>query len=377
VAPTHADHLISVDEVRTRADLAAFVRLPRDLYLGDPDFVLPLDHDIRSRLDQKRHPYYQHAEAALFLARRRGRVVGRIGATVNRLHNEYHAERVGFFGFFESVREFEVANALLDKAAAWLKKRNQTAMRGPASFSSNDEFGLYVGGDPGPPVIMMSYNPLWYAPLIEGAGLSKVMDLYAWDITDKDNVQRWERLAQRIAVRENVSVRCMDMKHFARDVGLIRDLYADAWAKNWGFVPMTQAEFDFMAKELKPVVVPEMVIFVVKDGREVGFLLALPDLNQIIKHLNGHLFPLGFFKLILGKRRVSKARILAMGISQEFMGRGLDALLYDAITKNSGAIGIHEGEMSWVLETNTAMNNTFRRVGARLSRTYRVYERAI
>ena len=170
MAPTHADHLISVEEVRTRADLKAFVRLPHDLYLGDPDWVQPLDHDIYGRLDKKRHPYFEHAEAVLFLARRRGGVVGRIAATMNRLHNDYHKERVGFFGFFESVREFEVANALLEKAAAWLRKRNLTAMRGPASFSSNDEFGMFIGGDPGPPTFMMPYNPPWYGPLIEGAG---------------------------------------------------------------------------------------------------------------------------------------------------------------------------------------------------------------
>jgi GNAT superfamily N-acetyltransferase len=376
VAPTHADHLISVEEVRTGADLKAFVRLPHDLYLGDPDWVQPLDHDIYGRLD-KRHPYFEHAEAALFLAWRRGRVVGRIAATLNRLHNDYHKERVGFFGFFESVREFEVASALLDKAAAWLKKRNLTAMRGPASFSSNDEFGLFIGGDPGPPTFMMPYNPFWYGPLIEGSGFYKVMDLLAWEISDKDDIQRWSRLADRIAARENVTVRTLDPKHYARDVNIIRHLYSDAWAHNWGFIPMTEAEFELMAKELKPVLVPELIIFVVKDGLEVGFLLALPDLNEIIKDLHGRLFPFGFLKLTRGRRDVSKARILAMGISREFQGRGLDVFLYNAITKNGPAIGIHRGELSWVLETNTAMNNTLKRVGCRVSRTYRVYEREL
>ena len=169
----------------------------------------------------------------------------------------------------------------------------------------------------------------------------------------------------------------MSMKHYTRDVGIIRDLYADAWADNWGFVPMTEAEFDWMAKELKPIVVPELVIFVVKDGVEVGFLLALPDLNEIIRHLNGRLFPFGFLKLIRNRRKVSKARILAMGITRELQGRGLDAFLYHAITTNGPAMGIHRGELGWVLETNAAMNNTLRRVGCRVSRTYRVYERPL
>jgi GNAT superfamily N-acetyltransferase len=362
-----------VDEVRTRADLKAFVRLPHDLYLSDPDWIQPLDHDIYGRLSP-RHPYFEHGEAALFLARRRGRVVGRIAATLNRLHNDYHKERVGFFGFFESVREFEVASALLERAAAWLKKRNLTAMRGPASFSSNDEFGVFIGGDPGPATFMMPYNPTWYGPLIEGSGFAKAMDLYAWEISDKDDIARWARLAERIGSREAVTVRTLDLKHYARDVAIIRELYADAWAHNWGFVPMTQSEFDFMAKELKPVVVPELILFVVKDGLEVGFLLALPDLNQIIRKLKGRLFPFGFLKLIRDRRNVTKARILAMGIADQFKGRGLDVFLYHAITKNGPAIGMHQAELGWVLETNTAMNNTLKRVGCRISRTYRVYE---
>jgi hypothetical protein len=363
--------------VRSKADLKAFVRLPRDLYLGDPDFVTPLDHDVFGRLDRKRHPYFQHADAALFLARRRGKIVGRIGATVNRLHNEYHSDRVGFFGFFESVREFEVASTLLDRAASWLRKQGLTAMRGPASFSSNDEFGLLLGGDPGPPMFMMPYNPPWYAPLLEGSGLGKVMDLYAWEMTDDDDLPRWRRLAERVAAREKVTVRPLDMKRFRSDVEIIRQLYTDAWAPNWGFVPMTSAEFEFMAKELKPVVVPELILFVMKDGREVGFLLAMPDLNEIIRHLGGRLFPFGFLKLIRGGRRCRRARILAMGIQRDLQGRGLDALLYDTISRNCLNIGIRTGELSWVLETNAAMNNTLKRAGCRLSRTYRVYERAL
>jgi GNAT superfamily N-acetyltransferase len=377
VDPLHADHLIDVDVVRTRADLEAFVRLPRELYSGNPDFVIPLDRDVFARLDRKRHPYFEHAEAELFLARRRGKVVGRIAATVNRLHNETHGEKCGFFGFFESVREFEVANALLERAAAWLRKRGQTSMRGPASFSSNDEFGLLVGGEPGPPTFMMPFNPPWYAPLIEGAGFHKVMDLYAWDMNQKDDVPRWERLAKRIADREGVTTRSMNMKTFARDVAIIREIYDDAWAENWGFVPMTAAEFAFMAKELRPIVVPELIHFVMKDGREIGFLLALPDLNEIIRTLNGRLFPFGFLKLLLRRKSVSRVRILAMGVRREFHGRGVDAMLYDAITRSSFALGIMQGELSWILETNAPMNNTLRRAGARIWRTYRVFERPL
>ncbi len=369
---------VSVTEVRSRADLDAFVRLPYRLYQGDRNFVPPLERDIRIRLDPKRHPYFEHGEAALFLARRSGTVVGRIAATVNRLHNEFHGETTGFFGFFEAERNPSTAGALFDAAAGWLRPRGQTVLRGPASLSSNDEFGFLHSGEPGPPVLMMPYNPPWYGELCERAGFTKAMDLWAWRMTSAEaDSARWERVCTKVMQREGLSVRTLDMRRFRDDVRIIQDLYQDAWSRNWGFVPMTDAEFEFMAKELRPIVVPELCVFVMKDGREVGFALALPDLNRIIINLRGRLFPFGIVRILLGRRKVGSARVITLGVRRALQGHAIDSVLYHHITKNCVAAGMPRGEMSWVLETNTAMNNALDRAGATHYRTYRVYERRI
>jgi hypothetical protein len=367
---------IVVAEATSKADLRAFVELPYALYRGDPNFVPPLRHDVRLRIDRRRHPYFQFADAALFLARRRGEVVGRIAATVNRRHNEYHAERTGFFGFFECVREFEAAGALLDEAAAWVRARGMETLRGPASLSMNDECGLLVEGFDGPPVLMMPYNPPWYADLIEGSGFAKAMDLWAWRIhADTADLARWERVATRMAERDGLTTRNFDPRRFDRELRVVQDLYADAWALNWGFVPMTDAEFDFMGRQLRPILVPEFCVFLMQGDREIGFGLALPDLNRILIDLKGRLFPFGFLKVLFGRRRVHFGRILTLGVRREFQGRGFDSLIYHRLSSNMVRAGTPSGEMSWMLETNDAINNAMRRAGGVKYRTYRMYDR--
>lgn len=369
---------IEVTEVLTKADLKAFVEFPYAHYRGDPNFVPPLRADVRLRLDRKRHPYFAFAEAAYFLARRRGVVVGRIAATINRRHNEYHAERTGFFGFFECVREFEPAKALCTAAGDWLKARGMEVMRGPASFSTNDECGLLVEGFDGPPVVMMPYNPPWYADLLESHGFAKAMDLLAWRIdADVAALDRWSRVAGKIMQRDGLSTRSFDVKRFDRELRVVQDIYSDAWALNWGFVPMTDAEIDFMGRQLKPVLVPDFCIFLMKDGKEVGFALALPDLNRIIKKLDGDLFPFGWLRLLWGKSKIDFGRILTLGVRRDFHGKGWDSLLYNGISANMIAKGVPSGEMSWMLETNDAINNAMARAGGECYRRYRMYDVAL
>ena len=374
---TRTPEAVDVRPVSGRADLEAFLALPERLFRDHPDFVTPLRMDVKDRLSKK-HPYFEHAKAETWLARRDGRVVGRIGATVNLLHNETHGERTGFFGFFECEDDPIVAARLFDTAAAWLRERGMDRVRGPASWSSNDEFGLYVGGDPGPPTFLMPWNPPWYVPLVEGAGFVKAMDLLAWHMwADRADLPRWERLAGKIAEREGLVLRPIDMRRFKADVEHIRDLYADAWSRNWGFVPMTRAEFDLMATQMKMVLIPSWCIFVEKDGRPIGFALALPDMNQVIRGLGGRLLPFGWLKLLLGKHRCTSSRVITMGVRKEFQGRGIDSILYHGITKAITTAGVGHGELGWVLETNAAMNNALERAGGRVSRTYRVYERPL
>ncbi|HYC78306.1 MAG TPA: N-acetyltransferase [Planctomycetota bacterium] len=364
-----------VEEVRSARDLDAFIELPYTLYRGDPHFVPPLRYDVRLRLDRRRHPYYRFADAALFLVRRRGEVIGRIGATVNTRHNEYHAERTAFFGFFECVREFEAARALFDAAAAWARARGMNVLRGPASFSLNDECGLLVRGFDGPPTFMMPYNPPWYADLVEGYGFVKAMDLLAWRMAQESaDLERFFRVARKVRERDGLETRIFDVKRFDAEIRKLQDLYADAWQSNWGFVPMTDAEFDFMGRQLRPVLVPEYCTFAMKDGREIGFVLALPDFNRVIAKLNGRLFPFGFLRLLASKRRIPFARILTLGVRRETQGRGYDAVLLDAVTTALLKGGISRGEMSWMLETNEVMNNTLRRTGGEAYRVYRLYD---
>lgn len=359
-----------------RRDLAEFIALPERLFADETDFVPPLHADVKARVSKK-HPYFQHAEAESWLASRSGRVVGRISATVNHLHNETHQEKTGFFGFFECEDDQQAANALFETAATWLKQRGMDRIRGPASYSSNDEFGLFLGGDPGPPTFLMTWNPPYYIRLIESWGLTKVMDLHAWHMwaDNRSDLPRWARIGERISEREGITLRSIDMKRYKEDVELIRDIYADAWSRNWGFIPMTREEFDLMASQMKPVLIPEWVIFVEKAGMAVGFVLALPDMNQIIKPLKGRLLPFGWIKLLLGKRKCTYSRVITMGVRKEFQGRGIDSILCLGIGRAIAKAGVEHGELGWVLENNAAMNNTLERAGGRISRRYRVYER--
>lgn len=364
--------------VRTRADRRAFRLLPFRLYAGDPDWVPPLHRDIKAFLDASRHPFGRSGEIAFLLARRDGAVAGRIAAIVNRAHNDYHGERTGFFGFFEAEDDPGVAAALLDAAAGWVSARGMTTIRGPCSPSTNYECGLLVDGDPGPPTLMMPYNPRWYARLIEGCGFVKAMDLYAYrQEAASSDLDRWSRIAERIRQRAGVTMRPLDKRRLDADVRTIVEIYHDAWGRNWGFVPINDEEVRRMASELRPVIVPWLGGFVEKDGRALGFHLGLPDYNRVLIRLRGRLFPFGFLKLLRARTRIPFMRLLLMGVRQDSQHLGLDVLLYDDVVRNCLSRGITANESSWILETNTPMINTLERAGARRSRTYRIYERPV
>ena len=263
---------IAVEPVSGARDLELFARLPWRIYRNDPDWVPPLLTDFRKLFDPKKHPFYLHSECQPFVARRGGEVVGRIAAIWNRNHQKFHQEPVGFFGFFECVDDHGVAEALFAGAATWLRERGLTVMRGPASFSSNEEWGLLIDGWNGPPRVMMTYNPRYYPPLIESCGFAKAKDLVAYHFTGEGVPERLRRGTDIVAKRNpDVRIRSLDMKHFARELGIVRELYNRCWERNWGFVPMTEAEIDHMARELKPVVDPSLVLIMEKAGVPIGF----------------------------------------------------------------------------------------------------------
>lgn len=368
---------LEVAPVERGRDLRAFIAFPYRLFRGDARWVPPLRRDVRTRLTPGKSPFFEHASAQHFLARRDGRVVGRISAVENRLHNECHDDRVGFFGFFDCEDDQEAANALFEAAAAWLRPRQLTVMRGPASLSLNDEAGLLVDGFETPPVVMMPHNPPYYERLVEGAGFTPVKDLLAYQGSGMSLPERLVRATRLLARRYDITVRPLDLKRFAAEVDLVKKLYNDAWEQNWGFVPMTDAEIDHLAKEFRPVVVPDLVLFAERDGQPIGFALALPDLNVALKaNPSGRLFP-GIVKMLWAMRKIDRIRVLLLGTTPEWRGRGVDALLYAEVWKRGNAKGYYWAEAGWVLEDNAAMKNGLLRMGFEVYKTYRLYDRPL
>lgn len=369
---------ISVEPLRHGRDLDLFARFPWQIYRDDPDWVPPLLADFKKFFDPKQHPFYEHSECRPFLARRNGEVVGRIAAIWNKNHQKFHDEPVGFFGFFECIDDHDVAMALFARAEAWLKERGLNVMRGPASFSSNEEWGLLIDGWNGPPRVMMPYNPRYYPPLIEGCGFAKVKDLVAYHFMGTGVPERLARGTDIVAKRNpDVIIRPLNMKKFNAELTIVRELYNRCWERNWGFVPMTEAEIDHMAKELKPVINPALVLIMEKAGVPIGFSLTLPDLYLAQKHANGRYFPFGLLKMLWHARKIRTVRVLTLGIVPEYRHGGLDALLYRQLMETSYARGIPGGEFSWMLEDNIAIKKPMENLGASIYRTYRLYDRRL
>ena len=360
-------------------DLDRFIAFPYHHYRDDPLWVPQLRRDIRTLLTPGKNPFWEHAEAQYWTARRPdGRTAGRIGAIKNDMHNKEHQDRVGFYGFFESIDDHDVANALFDAAAAWLRAKGFDTMRGPMSPSVNDECGLLIKNNGTPPSLMMPYNFGYYERLHERYGFTKAKDLLAYDGGGADSApDRFLRIGERALKRSGITLRTLDKKRFGAEVELIKKLYNSAWEKNWGFVPLTDAEIDHLAKQLKPIVVPDMVIFAERGGDVVGFAVGLPDFNLALLHnRSGRMFP-GILKVLWHARKIHRARILLLGVIPELRGRGIDAMLYHRIWINSVAHGMPSGEAGWILEDNELMKKAATELGFRVSKTFRVYDKAL
>ncbi|MGH7444442.1 MAG: N-acetyltransferase [Longimicrobiales bacterium] len=369
---------MEVRPVTSRTDRTRFIDLPWQIYAGDPHWVPPLRMAVRDVLDRDRHPLYAHADAECFLAWRNGGVVGRICAIVNHRHNEFHSERTGFFGLFESVDDDDVANALLSTAADWLRARGMERVRGPMNLSTNDELyspGILIDGFDSPPSIMMAHTPRYYRGLVERAGFDKVKDLIAYWVDGPEPPARLVRMYERLQRMDGVNIRALDMKRLNEEIDRIQQVYNSAWERNWGFVPMTEAEIRHLAKELKPVVAPKLCALVYVGNEPVGFALALPDYNQALRHLtNGRLLPFGLLKLLWYRRRINAIRVLTLGLKPAFRQRGFDAAMITHIFLEAGKDDRARGECSWILEDNIEMRNGIERLGGRPSKTYRIYE---
>ena len=371
-----------VREVPRGESLRPFVDLAWKINARDPRWVPPLRMAVEAAMDRDKHPFHQHADVAYFVAERGGETVGRIAAIVNHRHNEFHEDRVGFFGLFEAVDDVAVARALVEEAAAWLRARGMETMRGPMNLSTNEEIsspGVLVEGFGTRPVVAMSHNPPYYGALMEAAGLAKSKDLLAYWIDSPVPPERLVRGVERVMKREGVTLRSLRMNRLDEEVAIIQAIYNSAWARNWGFVPMTGEEFAYVAKDLKSVADPDLGIIAEKDGVPVGFALSLPDLNQVLRHLpNGKLFPFGIFKFLWYKRKISTARIMTLGLRPEYQkSSGIGAAMYLRTFEVGGRKGYHTGEASWVLEDNFLMIQALENVGFKQYKTYRVYDRAL
>ncbi|NUM71937.1 MAG: hypothetical protein HUU43_13895 [Ignavibacteriaceae bacterium] len=370
---------VTVKKCESKSDILRFIKLQWKFYQGNNSWVPPLIMDRKKMLDREKNPFFEHAEVDYFIAYKNGEAVGRIAAIKNDLHNEVHKEKTGFFGFFETIDDQEVTNTLLDTVKEWLKKRGMNIMRGPASHSSNDEWGLLIDEFVDPPMILMPYNPPYYQKLLENYGLKKSMDLLAYKLnydvqSNVDKIKRAADIAQR---RSNVKVRNINFKKFNEELELIKDLYNKTWQPNWGFVPLTSKEIDMVAADLKQLAVQELAMFAMIDGKNVGFTLTLPDYNQIFRKMNGRLFPFGIFKLLLGRKKINRCRVIMLGVLPEYQKKGIDAVLYKEITERGGRIGFRIGEASWILEDNEMMVKSAQMMQGERYKTYRVYDYAL
>lgn len=367
---------LEVVTVNSKQALNEFIELPYSLYRGDPYWVPPLRIAVRELLDRAKHPFYVNAEVEFFLARRDGRVVGRIAAILDHNYNKFHEENIGYFGFYESENSPEVAAALLGAARKWVFDRGAVLIRGPVNPSTNYECGMLVDAFDSSPMVMMTYNPSYYPALMEGVGLRKAKDLRAYtNSVAAVEMERIGRVADRKLARNGVTVRTINMKDFDGEVERIWNLYNSVLQRNWGFVPMTREEFLLMGKELKQIVKPELVLVGEAAGKPIGFALALPDVNFALKPAGGSLFPTGLLKILYYQRLVSNLRVVALGVVEEHRNSGVAAAFYATLARTARKMGYSGNcEMSWILEDNVLMTRSLEVMGARHYKTYRIYE---
>jgi hypothetical protein len=366
-----------VKEARTKSDLNDFIKIPLVLYAKDPYYVPQLSRDMKTHYSS-RNPFLRQAEVKFFLAFKNGMPAGRIVSIINPEHNSLHKENAGFFGFFESVNDPRVADALLKTVYDELRKGGMNIMRGPMNFSTNDECGFLIEGFDSLPVLMMSYNPPYYIDLMEGWGMAKARDLYAYNYiftgTPPEKVVRVAALAER----KGISARPIDMKNFMTDMQSFKDIYNSAWKDNWGFIPLSDEEISYSAGRLKPLVVPEFTLIAEKDGEPIGFLGFLPDFNSVLKHMHGRLTPVTLLKALYYSKKITTLRVLLYGIKPEYRNRGVDALLlaegYKNIIQRGGYRNV---EFSWILEDNFRVQRIIEMFGASLYKRYRIYEKKI
>ncbi len=375
---------VTIRPVRSRRELKRFVKVPFRLHRDQPQWVAPLIFERMEFLNREKNPYFEHAEAEFFLAERDGEAVGRITVQVDHRWDEFQGGSDAMFGFFETENDPEVATALLGAATEWARGKGRGRLLGPMDFTTNDEIGILIEGYDRRPMILEPWHPPYYRELIEAEGFGKAMDVQMWelqfgDLKEGESFDPSIHAAAEKGLRdEGIVIRNMRKREMAGEVRRFMDVYNEAWGDNWGFVPITDAEVEFQAKNLKQVIDEDWAYMAEKDGEVVGAALTLPDINQVLAKLNGRLLPFGWLRFLLGKGKVDQLRVLALGVKHDYRHSGVAAGLYLKHLETAAAPGkIEGGEMGWILETNGPMNRAMEGMGGKVVKKYRLYERAL
>jgi len=370
--PNHCD----ITQVKTKQHLNTFIEFPLSLYAKDSFYIPQLTRDMRIHFSSE-NPFLKHAEVKFFLAIREGKVAGRIASIIDHQHIDFQKESAGFFGFFESINDSDVSDALLSRVCSELKEKGMEIMRGPMNFSTNEECGFLIEGFDSPPMLMTTYNPPYYNDLMSRFGMVKAKDLYAFIYNVREELpEKIDRVAA-LAERRGIRARPLDKKNFMTDMMFFREVYNSAWQHNWGFIPMTEEELLYSAKRLKPLVVQDLVIIAEKDGEPVGFLGHVPDFNSVLQHMHGRLTPMTILKALYYSRRISDLRLLLLGIKEQYRNKGVEALLFREGFKGVRKGGYKRVEFSWILEDNIPVIRIVEMIGGELYKKYRIYEKNI
>lgn len=375
---------LTIRPVRTRRELKRFVKVPFRLHRDSEQWVPPLIFERMQFLDRRKNPWFEHGEAEYFLAERDGEPVGRISAQVDSRWDEFQGGRDAMFGFFEAAEDREVVRALFEAAGEWVAGKGRERILGPMDFTTNDEIGILIEGFERRPMILEPWHPPYYQRLIEAEGFTKTMDVLMWQLR-MGELKEGEKFdpsiheaAEKALREEGITIRNMRTREMAAEVRRFMDVYNEAWGENWGFVPITDAEVDFQAKNLKQVIDEEWTFMAEKDGEVVGAALTLPDINQVMAKMNGRLLPFGWAKFLLGRRKIDRLRVFVLGVKHDYRHTGVAAGLYLEHIKLAAQPGqIKWGEMGWILETNKPMNRAMEGMGGKIVKKYRLYERSL
>ncbi|RCS52665.1 N-acetyltransferase [Bremerella cremea] len=370
---------ISIEPVVNKRQQKEFIDLAWALYREDPLWIPPLRQNISELVNFSAHPFYARNKVQCFLARREGKVVGRIAAILNVGHNERYNEKRGFWGFFESIDDTEVSGALFDAVKSWFAEQGIYKMRGPTNPSLNHEIGTLVEGFDTSPAFMMTYNPPYYEKLIVDYGYEKTQDLYAFwgHLNMLEGLDpKLKFIVDEAKQRFNLKLRRMDRRRFKEDVYTFLDIYNRSLVGTWGFVPIDKAEVDKMAADLKHLLVPEITSVCEVDGQVIGSMFGMLDYNPRIKQIDGRLFPFGFFRLLWNKKAIKNMRLISTNVVPEYQRWGIGLVILERLVPDLRAWGVEEVEFSWVLESNHLSRASLERGGAKKSKTYRIYDYA-